>query len=259
MHNRELPVAESFPGSAEWRIGPRLDQVRSDLTTPTSHKPWWRTGAALRFGLLAALVATLSVVIIIAHPTRASLVHAIGPNHPLAPFIAVGASALLTTALAPRTLLAGVGGALFGFAGGTLYILAGVTLGALAAHAIGRLLGRDFMARHLSGRLLAMEQAVAKRGMMAVLISRMIPLMPFGISNYVFGTTSVRFRPFLTGTVLGALPATIAYAGLGAATARGDAVGMSIAGALTVSLSIGGSIGSFLLWRRRPRKAPVAA
>ena len=63
------------------------------------------------------------------------------------------------------------------------------------------------MARHLSGRLLAMEQAVAKRGMMAILISRMIPLMPFGISNYVFGTTSVRFRPFLAGTVhLGGTP-----------------------------------------------------
>jgi uncharacterized membrane protein YdjX (TVP38/TMEM64 family) len=233
--------------------------VRSDLTTPTSHKPWWRTGAALRFGLLALLVATLSVVIIIIHPNRASLVHAIGPDHPLAPVIAVAGSAVLTTALAPRTLLAGVGGVIFGFVSGAMYIMLGITLGAIIAHAIGRLLGRDFMARHLSGRLLTMEQAVARRGVMAIVISRMIPLMPFGISNYLFGTTSVRMRPFLTGTVLGALPATLAYSALGAATARGDALGMSIAGAMTLTLGIGGSVGSFLLWRRRPRKACAGA
>ncbi|MGI5246582.1 TVP38/TMEM64 family protein [Dactylosporangium sp. CA-139066] len=233
--------------------------MRSDLTTPTSHKPWWRTGAALRFGLLALLVATLSVVIIVVHPNRASLVHAIGPNHPLAPVIAVAGSALLTTALAPRTLLAGVGGVIFGFAGGAMYIMLGITIGAIIAHTIGRLLGRDFMARHLSGRLLAMEQAVAKRGVMAIVISRMIPLMPFGISNYLFGTTSVKMRPFLTGTVLGALPATLAYSALGAATARGDAVGMSIAGGITLTLGIGGTVGSILLWRRRPRKACAGA
>ncbi|MEV6929430.1 VTT domain-containing protein [Dactylosporangium sp. NPDC051485] len=237
--------------------------MRSDLTTPTSHKPWWRTGAALRFGLLALLVATLSAVIIIVHPNKASLIHAIGPNHPMAPFIAVAGSAVLTTALAPRTLLAGVGGVLFGFVGGAVYIMVGVTLGALIAHSIGRLLGRDFMARHLSGRFLAMEQAVAKRGMLAIVISRMIPVVPFGIANYVFGTTSVRTRPFLAGTVLGALPATLAYSALGAATARGDAMGMSIAGVMIATLGIGGSIGSFLLWRRRPRKscagAPAAA
>jgi uncharacterized membrane protein YdjX (TVP38/TMEM64 family) len=233
--------------------------VCSDLTTPTSHKPWWRTGAALRFGLLALLVATMSVLIIIVHPNRASLTHAVGPDHPMAPFIAVAGSAVLTTALAPRTLLAGVGGVLFGFVSGALYIMLGITLGALIAHSIGRLLGRDFMARHLSGRLLTMEQAVARRGVMAIVISRMIPLMPFGISNYLFGTTSVKLRPFLTGTVLGALPATLAYSALGAATARGDALGMSIAGAVTLTLGVGGSIASILLWRRRPRKACTTA
>jgi uncharacterized membrane protein YdjX (TVP38/TMEM64 family) len=237
--------------------------VCSDLTTPTSHKPWWRTGAALRFGLLALLMATLSAVIIIVHPDRASLAEAISPDHTMAPFIAVGASAVLTTALAPRTLLAGVGGVLFGFAGGVAYILLGVTLGALIAHSIGRLLGRDFIARHLSGRLLTMERAIAKRGVLAIVISRMVPLVPFGIANYIFGTTSVRLRTFLTGTLLGATPATVAYAALGSATARGDALGMSIAGAAIVTLGVGGSIGSFLLWRRRPRKtadpAPAVA
>ena len=156
--------------------------MRSDPTTPTSRKSWWRTGAALRFGLLALLVATLSVLMLIMHPDRASLVHAVGPQHPMAPVIAVVGSALLTTALVPRTLLAGVGGVLFGFLGGVVYILLGVTLGALLAHTIGRFLGRDFMGRHLSGRLLAMEQAVARRGVaigLALSVWRLLRCNPF--------------------------------------------------------------------------------
>lgn len=228
--------------------------MRSDLTTPTSPQPWWRTGAALRFGLLALLVVTLSVVMLIIHPDRSSLTHAVGPDHPMAPVIAVVGSALLTTALVPRTLLAGVGGVLFGFVGGAAYILAGVTLGAVLAHAIGRYLGRDFIARHLRGRLLAVEQAVTNRGILAVVISRMIPFVPFCVANYVFGTTRVKLLPFISGTLLGALPATLAYAALGSATAKGDTLGMSIAGAMIVTLGVGGSIGSFLVWRRRPRK-----
>ncbi|MGI5179606.1 TVP38/TMEM64 family protein [Dactylosporangium sp. CA-152071] len=240
--------------------------MRSDQTTPKAPQQWWRTGAALRFGLLALLVATLSVVMLIIHPDKSSLTHAVGPDHPFAPAIAVFGTALLTTALVPRTLLAGVGGVLFGFAGGVLYILAGVTLGALIAHTIGRFLGREFMTRHLSGRFLAVEQAVANRGIVAVIISRMIPFVPFCVANYVFGTTRVRRSAFITGTTLGALPATIAYAALGSATARGDHLGMSIAGVAIATLGIGGSIASYLVWRRRPRKqvtpalaAPVSA
>ncbi|GAA3259393.1 TVP38/TMEM64 family protein [Dactylosporangium siamense] len=233
--------------------------MRSDQTTPKAPRQWWRSGAALRFGLLALLVATLSVVMLIVHPDKSSLTHAVGPDHPFAPAIAVFGTALLTTALVPRTLLAGVGGVLFGFAGGVLYILAGVTLGALIAYTIGHFLGREFMARHLSGRFLAVEQAVANRGIIAVVISRMIPFVPFCIANYVFGTTRVRRTTFIGGTLLGALPATIAYAALGSATARGDTVGMSVAGAMIATLGIGGSVGTYLVWRRRPRKQPAIA
>jgi uncharacterized membrane protein YdjX (TVP38/TMEM64 family) len=209
--------------------------------------------------MLALLVATMSVVMLIIHPDKSSLTHAVGPDHPFGPAIAVFGAAVLTTALVPRTLLAGVGGVLFGFAGGVLYILAGVTLGALIAHTIGRLLGREFMARHLSGRFLAVEQAVANRGIVAVIISRMIPFVPFCVANYVFGTTRVRRSAFIAGTTLGALPATIAYAALGSATARGDTLGMSIAGVAIATLGVGGSIGTYFVWRRRPRKQAAAA
>ena len=137
-----------------------------------------------------------------------------------------------------------------------------MTLGAIVAYSVGHCLGREFMARHLKGRLLHFERAVANRGIIAVMASRMVPVAPFGISNYVFGTTSVRFLPFVAGTLLGALPATLAYAALGSATAHHNATGMTIAGAVVATLGVGGSIGTLLIWRRRPRRVhglPAAA
>jgi uncharacterized membrane protein YdjX (TVP38/TMEM64 family) len=221
------------------------------------------TAAAVRFGLLVALVAGLGVLTLVNHPSKQTLLHSVSSSHLVAPLIAVVGSALLVAALTPRTLLAFAGGALFGTVAGAGYVLVGVTAGALVAFVIGRLLGRDFVASHLRGRFALIEQAVTRRGLLAVMVSRLIPLVPFGISNYALGTASVRYRSYLFGTLLGAAPATVAYAALGAATMRGDATGATCAGIAVGALAVGGAIGTFLVWRRRPRrhvpKAPAIA
>ncbi|HLL65884.1 MAG TPA: TVP38/TMEM64 family protein [Micromonosporaceae bacterium] len=211
-------------------------------------------GAVIRFGMLIALILGLGALALTAGPDRHTLIGAAQSSGGFAPFVAVLGSALLAAAILPRTLLALVSGLMFGWVSGALYVIAGVTLGATLAFFIGRLLGRDFVERRLRGRLRHIEQAVASRGALAVLISRMIPLVPFGISNYAFGTTSVSRRSFFLGTLLGVAPASIAYAALGAATAHGDATGMTIAGATVAALGLIGSIGSYLVWRRRPRR-----
>jgi uncharacterized membrane protein YdjX (TVP38/TMEM64 family) len=221
-------------------------------------RPWWRTRAAYRFGALTLLLLVLVAVMIAAHPTRQSVAGSIDTDNSFAPAIAVAGTALLTAALAPRTLLSAVGGLLFGWMDGTGYVLAGVTLGAIGAYGVGRLLGREFMARHLKGRGLRLERAVANKGLLAVALSRMVPCVPFGISNYVFGTTSVRFVPFVLGTVLGATPATLAYAALGSATAHHNTAGMTASGVVVAMLGISGSIATVVMWRRRPRRHTVA-
>lgn len=218
---------------------------------------WWRTRAAVRFAALTVLVSGLAAVMVAVHPDRQAIASALATKNAFAPAIAIVGSALLTAALVPRTLLSAVGGLLFGWVSGAGYILLGVTLGAIVAYTVGRYLGREFMAKHLRGRILQVEQAVADRGMLAVAASRMIPIIPFCLANYIFGTTSVRFLPFVAGTVLGALPATLAYAALGSATAHHNTTGMTVAGAVVVTLGVGGSIGTFFMWRRRPR-APNA-
>jgi uncharacterized membrane protein YdjX (TVP38/TMEM64 family) len=212
------------------------------------------TAAAVRFGVLVALVGGLALMTVLVRPSRHGLLAAAHSSHVVAPLLAVVGSAALIVAVTPRTLLAFVGGALFGPLAGSGYVLLGVTAGAIVAFVVGRVLGQDFVGGHLRGRFALMERAVARRALIAVIVSRLIPLVPFGISNYALGTTSVRFRPYLAGTLIGAAPATIAYAALGAATMEGNPTGAAYAGVAVAILGIGGAVGTYLVWRRRPRR-----
>jgi len=218
-----------------------------------------KRGPLLRFVALVALVTGFAALTLLSGPDKEALAAVVHRSPVAGPLVAVLGSAILVTVLVPRTLLALVGGVLFGAVGGAGYVLVGVTLGACVAFGVGRLLGRDFVAAKLRGRMALIEAAVARRGAIAVVISRLIPLVPFGLSNYSFGTTAVSFRSFVGGTLLGAAPATLAYASLGSFTMHGNALGATLSGAAVVTLGIGGSIGTFLVWRRRPRKTVASA
>lgn len=219
-------------------------------------RPWQRPSrAAWRFMILVALVATLGVLTLVVGLDRDTLLRAAGESAVFAPVAAVVGSALLVAALVPRTLLALAGGALFGTLLGALYVLVGVTTGAALAFVVGRLLGRSFVSTRLRGRVAIVEAAVARRGVWAVVVCRLIPIVPFALSNYAFGTTSVRPRQMITGTMLGALPATVAYAALGSATMHGDWLGAKVAGGFVLALGACGVLGTYLVWRRRPRTA----
>lgn len=248
----ERPV----PISRYWTPTPTLVRVLNATVRPRRSV----TAAAVRFGVLVALVGGLALMTLLVRPSRHGLLAAAHSSHVVAPLLAIVGSAVLIVAVTPRTLLAFVGGALFGPLAGSGYVLVGVTAGSVLAFVIGRLLGQDFVGSHLRGRFALMEKAVARRALTAVTVSRLIPLVPFGISNYALGTTSVRLRPFLTGTLLGAAPATVAYAALGAATIEGNPTGTAYAGVAVAVLGVGGAVGTYLVWRRRPRRpfAPVS-
>jgi uncharacterized membrane protein YdjX (TVP38/TMEM64 family) len=199
------------------------------------------------------LVSGVGLVTLTAGLDRDELLAAVSHSPIFAPAAAVVGSAVLIAALVPRTLLALVGGALFGTLSGSVYVLVGVTVGAAIAYGVGRLLGRDFVEARLRGRLAMFESSIARRGTWAVVVSRLIPIVPFCVSNYAFGTTSVRPRKFVVGTAFGVLPANVVYAALGSATMHQDWLGAKVAGGFAVALGVAGSIGTYIVWRKRPR------
>lgn len=88
----------------------------------------------------------------------------------------------------------------------------GTMLAASATFGIGRLIGRNPLKRWLGTKLDALEQRVAKRGVIAIALIRKVPVAPFTFVNMVIGALGIRFRDFILGTALGMLPGIAAFA-----------------------------------------------
>ncbi|MBI4544580.1 MAG: TVP38/TMEM64 family protein [Gemmatimonadetes bacterium] len=167
-----------------------------------------------------------------------------------AAFVLVYAGA---TALAlPGSVLTLAGGALFGLWPGVPFNLAGATIGSVLAFLLARFLGRDFVAARLGGRAAALDRAAGRHGFRAILLLRLVPLVPFNALNYGAGLSGVRFRDYVLGSAVGMLPGTFAYTYFadallaGSVEAREDAyVHIAVAGGLLVLLSF-----LPLAWRR---------
>jgi uncharacterized membrane protein YdjX (TVP38/TMEM64 family) len=101
---------------------------------------------AVRFAILAASVAALAVATLSADvPSVAALNEQVSRLGWWVPLVAVTGTAVLVTAMAPRTALAAAAGLLFGPVAGAAYVLVGALVGATVAFGAGRWLGREFL------------------------------------------------------------------------------------------------------------------
>ena len=130
-------------------------------------------------------------------------------SSPLAPVIVVGGFVLAGLIVMPVTMLIAATGIVFGPWLGMLYSLIGATLSAVFVYAIGRRLGRDTVRRFAGRRINDLSRRIARRGLTAMIVVRMLPLAPFSIINLVAGASHLAFRDFVLGTVLGIAPGTI--------------------------------------------------
>jgi uncharacterized membrane protein YdjX (TVP38/TMEM64 family) len=133
---------------------------------------------------------------------------------------AVPLGALLLSGLVPRSAISLACGALFGPLVGAGCALSAALLAATGTFAVGRFLGREAVTgwSRRWNRLGRLDAFTARRGMLAVIVVRLMPIAPFGVIGYAYGASSVRVRHYLVGTLLAGLPATFSYAALGAAT-----------------------------------------
>lgn len=139
-------------------------------------------------------------------------------------------------------ILAGAGGLLFGTAAGTPLALAGVTLAALAQMAIARLLAGEHVGMLLPRRMRVIEELLSRQGAVAVMESRIVPLLPWGAVNYSAGVTRLRFRDMAAGTVVGAAPKVFAYTALGGSLTDLTSPQAIVAVCLLVILALAGGL-----------------
>lgn len=133
---------------------------------------------------------------------------------PLAPFLFVPLF-VLANFIITWPILAGAAGLLFGTAAGTPLVLAGVTLASVAQMAVARRLAGEHRGKLLPQRTRAIEEFLTKNGAVAVMESRIVPLLPFGVVNYSAGLTHLSYRAMALGTLIGAAPKVFAYTALG--------------------------------------------
>ncbi len=163
--------------------------------------------------VVVAVVAQLSVGL----PSRAelqSLLDGLG-GFAVPAFIALYVVTSLLP-IGPSGLLTIVGGALLGFAVALASVLVAAIIASVVAFSISRALGRAAVQGISNERVRDLDARVGEHGFGAVLLARLVPLVPFTTANYALGLTSVRLAPYTLATAVGIVPGTAIYVAVGA-------------------------------------------
>ena len=134
-----------------------------------------------------------------------------------APLVFVPSYVVASVLFIPGSILTLSAGFLLGMVRGSVYVSIAATLGATVAFLIGRYAARQWVATWLASYpgFRAVDEAVAHEGWKIVALTRLSPLFPFNLLNYVFGLTNVRVRDYVIASWAGTLPGTIVYVYLG--------------------------------------------
>ena len=128
------------------------------------------------------------------------------PFTPLAVILGYVVAGLL---MVPITLMIGVTGLVFGPLTGGMYATAGTLLSALVTYGIGRYLGQDGVQRYVGTRMTRISKRLAKQGIVAMVVTRLLPVAPFTMINVLAGALQIRLRDYFIGTVLGMFPGIV--------------------------------------------------
>ncbi len=122
---------------------------------------------------------------------------------------------LIGLSLLPTYACSILAGWAFGFAIGAPLAIAAVTLGGLLAYAIGIGIARDRVVGVIneSPKWRAVHEALlsgrTKQTLLVVILVRIPPFSPYGITNFLFAATRVPIWEYALGTFIGIIPRTV--------------------------------------------------
>ena len=125
---------------------------------------------------------------------------------PLAPLIVLTGYVAAAVVSVPITLLIAATGLVFGAWPGIGYALGGTMLSAAVTYGLGVGRGRDVVRRLAGTRANRLSERLGERGIVTVIVLRLLPIAPFTIVNLVAGASHIRLRDFMIGSVLGMVP-----------------------------------------------------
>ncbi len=179
----------------------------------------WRVGLFV----LAVIAVVLLVRLLPVDEAVAALQRTVAELGWIGPIVFGLAYVAASLAFVPGSVLTLAAGAVFGLWLGIITVSLAATLAAAAAFLISRYLARErigAMAENNS-RFGAIDQAVGEGGWKIVGLLRLSPAVPFSVSNYLFGLTSIQFWPYVGVSLVAMLPGTFLYVYLGYAGRAG--------------------------------------
>ncbi|MEP6603938.1 MAG: TVP38/TMEM64 family protein [Spartobacteria bacterium] len=179
-------------------------------------------------GLIVITLSILSVILPVKEWLREFItwVQHLGP---VGVVVFIVAYALATILFLPGWIFTVGAGLIYGIVGGTLVALSGAIIGATLAFLISRYLLRKNIESLTKSkpRFRAIDDAIGKNGWKIVGLLRLSPLIPFNLSNYFYGITSINFGAYVLVSAIGMIPGTLLYAYLGAIGQTGVSGGAS--------------------------------
>ena len=122
--------------------------------------------------------------------------------------------AFVALAPVPVMLLIAATGIAFGPILGPIYAMAGCLASGSVGFGIGRWLGQHRVDQLGGERVVRVTNALRRNGTLAVFFLRKIPF-PFTLANIIVGASTVTYRDFVVGTLLGMTGLVIGLAGFG--------------------------------------------
>lgn len=135
-----------------------------------------------------------------------------------APAAFVAAYMTAAVFMLPAFLLTMAAGAVFGIAKGSALVLLGATLGGICAFLLGRTILRSWVAKQVAknATLTVVDRVIGQEGLRLMFLIRLSGAVPYVLTNYALGVTTVRLRDFAI-AMIGMTPTTLAYTAFGQA------------------------------------------
>jgi phosphatidylserine/phosphatidylglycerophosphate/cardiolipin synthase-like enzyme/uncharacterized membrane protein YdjX (TVP38/TMEM64 family) len=192
---------------------PAPDFVAEEIVPPEARQPAIRSvvGWTIAVALVTALVATwrftpLRELLDVARLAQLGRALAAQPAAPALVLAAYLAGGLL---FFPISVLLAATAMVFTPLRALAYALGGALASAALTYGMGRLIAR-FAPRWLERPAVErVRRALARRGILAVIVMRLLPVGNFSLINMVAGAMRLRLRDFLIGSTVGLLPGTL--------------------------------------------------
>jgi phospholipase D1/2 len=189
------------------------------MTVPRPGRTVWRNERASRTILVIAAcgLAVLGIALAwrytalseVATPERIRHLLAGARGAPWAIVVVVAVFVVAGAMVLPLNMLILATAAVFGPWLGILYAAAGTMSSGTIMYFVGARLGRESLDRMLGERWKRILTGLRKRGLLAIVTFRLLPLAPFTLINLAAGASGIRFFDFFLGTLMGVAPGLV--------------------------------------------------